>query len=447
MIFLYRKLVKAIRNKLNFLVGISLKRKIKSKWFLVANIIIALVVIALINIDAIIGFFGGDFNNKQTIYIIDNANVYTNFKENLIASTSALDNGTDYEILKSDKSLEELKKIYDNDSEKAWIIEFNNDPTDVLKTTLISKDFIETVDYQLIYNAINNTKTMKAIEELQLSSEEINKLYSQATVERVIIDESKDAADETSETLLTSIFPVLTMPLFILTIFLVQMIGSEVNDEKTTKSMEIIISSVSPVKHFFSKVIAGNLFILIQGALLVLFVIIGLLLRKYTGSYQAMSGIDASEIIKIFELTGLVPKLIYIIPILLILMFLTFIAYSLLAGILASMTTNTEDFQQLQTPIMLISLAGYYLALMTNLFKGSLFIKIVSYFPFISAILSPSLLITGDITVIDFIISCIIMVGVIFLLIRYGLRIYKVGILNYSSKDLWKKMVKALKEK
>ncbi len=439
--------MKAMRNKLNFLVGISLKRKIKSKWFLVANIIIALVVIALINIDAIIGFFGGDFNNKQTIYIIDNANVYTNFKENLISSTSALDNGTDYEILKSDKSLEELKKIYDNDSEKAWIIEFNNDPTNVLKTTLISKDFIETVDYQLIYNAINNTKTMKAIEELQLSSEEINKLYSQATVERVIIDESKDAADETSETLLTSIFPVLIMPFFILNIFLVQMIGSEVNDEKTTKSMEIIISSVSPVKHFFSKVIAGNLFILIQGALLVLFVIIGLLLRKYTGSYQAMSGIDASEIIKSFELTGLVPKLIYIIPILLILMFLTFIAYSLLAGILASMTTNTEDFQQLQTPIMLISLAGYYLALMTNLFKGSLFIKIVSYFPFISAILSPSLLITGDITVIDFIISCIIMVGVIFLLIRYGLRIYKVGILNYSSKDLWKKMVKALKEK
>lgn len=436
-----------MRNKLNFLVGISLKRKIKSKWFLVANIIIALVVIALINIDAIIGFFGGDFNNKQTIYIIDNANVYTNFKENLVASTSALDNGTDYEILKSDKSLEELKKIYDNDSEKAWIIEFNNDPSTILKTVLISKDFIETVDYQLIYNAINNTKTMKAIEELQLSSEEINKLYSQATIERVIIDESKDAADETSETLLTSIFPVLIMPFFILNIFLVQMIGSEVNDEKTTKSMEIIISSVSPVKHFFSKVIAGNLFILIQGAFLVLFVIIGLLLRKYTGSYQAMSGIDASEIIKSFELTGLVPKLIYIIPILLILMFLTFIAYSLLAGILASMTTNTEDFQQLQTPIMLISLAGYYLALMTNLFKGSLFIKIVSYFPFISAILSPSLLITGDITVIDFIISCIIMVGVIFLLIRYGLRIYKVGILNYSSKDLWKKMVKALKEK
>ena len=65
-----------MRNKLNFLVGISLKRKIKSKWFLVANIIIALVVIALINIDAIIGFFGGDFNNKQTIYHFDKKFTY-----------------------------------------------------------------------------------------------------------------------------------------------------------------------------------------------------------------------------------------------------------------------------------------------------------------------------------------------------------------------------------
>ena len=81
-------------------------------------------------------------------------------------------------------------------------------------------------------------------------------------------------------------------------------------------------------------------------------------------------------------------KLGYIIPALLILMILTFIGYSLAAGILASMTTNTEDFQQLQTPIMLVSLIGYYLALMASLFKGSTFIRIISYFPFISAILS-----------------------------------------------------------
>ena len=144
--------------------------------------------------------------------------------------------------------------------------------------------------------------------------------------------------------------------------------------------------------------------------------------------------------------SGFGDKLIYILPLALILMLLTFLAYSLLAGILASMTTNTEDFQQLQTPIMIISLIGYYLAMMAGVFKGSLFIKIISFIPFISAILSPSLLVLGQIGILEIIISIIITIITIWLLIKYGLKIYKVGILNYSSKDLWKKMWKALKD-
>lgn len=126
-------------------------------------------------------------------------------------------------------------------------------------------------------------------------------------------------------------------------------------------------------------------------------------------------------------------------------MLITFLAYSLLAGILASMTTNAEDFGQLQTPIMIISLIGYYLAMMAGVFKGALFIRILSYVPLISAILAPSLLVLGQIGVIDIIVSIIITLIFNYLLIKYGLKIYKVGILNYSSKDLWKKMFKALK--
>ena len=46
----------------------------------------------------------------------------------------------------------------------------------------------------------------------------------------------------------------------------------------------------------------------------------------------------------------------------------------------------------------------------------------------------------------DVILSILIMILVIYLLIKYGLKIYKEGILNYSSTNLWKKMLKALKE-
>jgi ABC-type Na+ efflux pump permease subunit len=83
---------------------------------------------------------------------------------------------------------------------------------------------------------------------------------------------------------------------------------------------------------------------------------------------------------------------------------------------------------------------------MSGLFKGSLFIRIMSYIPLISSMLAPTLYVMGEITIFDLIGSIILLIGVIYLLIKYGLRIYKVGILNYSGNDLWKKIFKAVKE-
>ena len=100
----------------------------------------------------------------------------------------------------------------------------------------------------------------------------------------------------------------------------------------------------------------------------------------------------------------------------------------------------------MQTPIMIVLLVGYYLAIMAGVFKGALFIRILSYVPLISAILAPSLLVLGQIGIIDVIISIILTIITNYILIKYGLKIYKIGILNYSSKDLWKKMFKAIKE-
>ena len=64
-----------MRNKLGFLIGVSLKKKIKSKWFLIANIIIALLIIGVVNIDSIITLFGGEFDKKTPIYITDETNI------------------------------------------------------------------------------------------------------------------------------------------------------------------------------------------------------------------------------------------------------------------------------------------------------------------------------------------------------------------------------------
>ena len=259
------------------------------------------------------------------------------------------------------------------------------------------------------------------------------------------LDKNKQSEDENMEMIISTVFPFVILPFFMLSIFLIQTIGAEVNDEKQTRGMEIIISNVSPTTHFMSKIISGNAFVIMQAIMLFLYSIIGILIRK--GINIGSSNIENKiiEVINNVSTTEFMNNLVYIIPLTLILMLLTLIAYSLVAAVLASMTTNSEDFGQLQSPIIIISLIGYYLSMIAGMFKGSIFIRILSYVPFISAILSPSLLVLNQINIIDIIISISIMILTNFLIIKYGIKIYKAGILNYSSKNLWKKMFKAIK--
>lgn len=431
-----------MKNKLWFLVQNSFNRKIKSKWFMIANAILLVVLVALFNIDTIISKMGGDFNESTKIYVVDNADSYDLLKTN-IDEFSKDSEITNYKVIKSKKTKKQLsKELKDNE----YIIEVNEDKTNYIKVTLVSTGYIDTLNYQIINTAINNTKIALAINRSNINPEILSNIYKQVDLKREFLDKNKKTEEEAEEMIMSVVFPIVILPFFMLSIFLVQTIGSEINDEKTTRGMEIIISNVSYKIHFLAKVIACNLFIFLQGILLFAYSALGLFVRKLT-SGSTGSGLEKQVMDTIDSIgkMGLLEKLGYIIPIVLLLMILTLIAYSLLAGILASMTTNAEDLGHLQAPIIVVSLVGYYLSIMAGVFKGALFIRILSYVPFVSAILSPSLLVLGQIGIVDIIISIVIMILTIFLFIKYGLRIYKEGILNYTSKDLWKKMFKALK--
>lgn len=437
-------------NKLKYLTKISLDKKIKTKWFLIANIILLVIIAGIINIDSIIKFFGGDFDKKTEIVVIDNASCYDEFVKTFDSTRDYLDTLKDAEITKYDKDKESL---YEDIKKKDKILlVINEDSTNFINVEMITKSNIDNTTYQIITTILNSIKKDKALSYYGVSNEILDHISSYVDVKRTKLDDEENV-DEMMELVMSTIFPIVILPFFTLTMFLVQMIGAEINEEKTTRGMEIIISNVSPKTHFLSKIISGNVFVLLQGLLLVVYLLIGIFIRYISTGVlinggNILSGGVGSYVNKItssLELTGVLDKLQIIIPITLILMVITFIAYSLVAGILASMTTNMEDYQQVQTPIMIISFISYYLSVAAAMFKGSIFIKVLSYIPFFSALLAPSLLVLGQITIVEAIISILLTVGLIFILVKYGLRIYKVGILNYSGSHLWKKMFKAFK--
>ena len=439
-----------MRSKLDYLITLSLKRKMKTKWFLITNILVAILIIGLINIDSIITLFGGDFNKKTKLYVIDNTNeAYELFKTELDNSSKLLNEESGYEVYRYDKTIDDaMEELKEKDNYDNYYLEFSYLDDYSLKVKLVTKEYIDIYDTQILNNALNNTKVSLSISHSNISIEELNKIYEPVNVDRVYLDEKKNSAEENMEMIMSSVFPIIILPVFMLIVFLVQMIGAEINDEKTSKSMEIIISNVSAKTHFAAKVIAGNVFVISQSLLLLLYGSIGLFLRKIIGGSNIVSGITGkiSSFTSEFLSSSVGTKLVYAIPIFIVILLATFVAYSLIAGILASMSTDVEDFQQVQTPIIIVLLLSYYLSMMAGLFNGSIFIKVVSMIPFISAILAPALFMLGEIGIFGLSIASVLLIITDYLLIKYGMKIYKVGILNYSSSKLFKKMFKALKD-
>ena len=434
-------------NKFWFLTQSSFLKKIKSKWFLIVNILLLVVIVGIINVDSIIKAFGGDFNDTNEIVVLDKTDMsYDLFEKNLKSYNETLDMKYTFDISKTIKTEEEIKKEI-KDTDKVLIVLENSD-TSYLKASIISDSYIDTMYYQLLYQALSTTKTEVAFSLTDTNKDELLKLTSNISVDRILLSDDKNTEEENMEMIMGTVFPTVILPFFILVVFLVQMIGAEINEEKQTRSMEVIISNVSPKAHFFSKVIASNGFVLLQGLLLILYGILALVIRNYTGISSASSiTSQISDVWNSLVASGFVDKLTYIIPLTLILMVLSFLTYSLVAGILASMTVSMEDYQQIQAPIMMICLAGYYLAIMAGMFQGSTLIRILSYVPFLSCLLSPALLVIGQTGIFDVVISIIILCIFNYIFIRYGLKIYKIGILNYSTDKMWSKLLKAVRSK
>ena len=434
-------------RKFLYLTKVSLKKKTNSKWFVITNIILAIAIILLLNINSVITFFGGDFDSKTTLIVVDNnTNSYDLLKANIKEYSKSLSNEEEdikLTVKESNKNKEELEKELEDDE---IILELNNDNTEYLKAEVISNEKIDNMTYQVLSQSLNATKTTIGMTINNIDPTVLSEISNPTTINRVVLNDNA-SVDENMSLIMGSVFFTFILQFFMLTLFLIQMVGGEICEEKTTRSMEIIISNVSPKIHLLSKILANNIFVILQGLLLIVYSVIGLLISTNMFKSGMSLPSDITSIYDSLVASGFIDKLIYVIPLTLILIILSFIAYSLVAGILASMTVNMEDFSQLQTPLVFISLGGYYLAIMAGMFNGSLLIRILSYVPFLSSFVSLSLYMMGEIGIIDIIISIIVLIAFIYLLIHFGIRVYKVGILNYSNEKIWSKFFKAFKSK
>lgn len=436
-----------MKTKLRFLIRQSLKKKTDTKWFKAANVLILILLVGVINIDRIISFFGGDFAETTKIYVVDQANAYELFKTNFDTMANSLEDFGNYELEQTSKSVEELKENLEE--EGSIILDIHLSETNYIDATTYSFDPLDMITEQVLQTSLNTIKSVYVLEQSGISESEIAALTSNVVITKNVTNPEMDENAEGKDILSSGLILIFIVPFFLLITMLTQMIGAEINDEKSTRGMEIIISNVSPKIHFLSKIISSTLFVLVQAGILVVDVAIAFLIRKLLGATGVSSEVTGfiGSTLEMVKNTGVLDLLVKGLPFIVLLFLFSFLAYAIVAGVLASMTTNIEDYQQLQTPLMIILMVGYYIAIMASAFEGAIFVKIVAYVPMLSFLVAPVIYLLGQISLLELILSTVICGVVTYLFFYFGLRIYKVGILNYSSQNLWKKIFKSIKEK
>ena len=92
-----------MKNKFLFLTKDSLKNKIKTKAFLIVNILLCILLVSIVNLDSLIKLFGGDFNEQINIYIVDEANIYNEVEAVMNQSVFGLMETYNAKTMKADK--------------------------------------------------------------------------------------------------------------------------------------------------------------------------------------------------------------------------------------------------------------------------------------------------------------------------------------------------------
>jgi ABC-2 type transport system permease protein len=407
-----------------FLTFFSIKRKIFKKSFVISNIVLLILISVAANMDTIIKSFGGDFEEAYTIYYVDELE-----NDTFPVFEAGLSNG----FLEIENELIIINDTYELKEDDAYVVvvTLNEDMTAMIE----SNDLISNSVYAAITGSLDSIKLQMTAVRLDLSNEDIMDLRSGVPVDRVVIND--EGASEIGGLIEEGLSVLIVMPLFFGLIMIIQMIGLEIFDEKSTKSMEVIMSNVDPKTHLKSKMYAANLFSLLQFGLILAYGAFGAGLRSVVSSFN-MPQVD-------IDVAGFAKDLVPVFGIVIVLYIVTNILYSMVMAILASTANEVDDYQKIISPLMILMVVGFYTAIFSPLIEGATFTKIMAFIPFFSLMIVPGLFAGGQIGIGMVFTIMGVMIVFTYLVYRIGVPIYKQSVLDYSTDNVFKRLISNIK--
>jgi len=230
---------------------------------------------------------------------------------------------------------------------------------------------------------------------------------------------------------------VLIMFLFYVIMGYSNYVSSSVVTEKTSKAMELLITSVKPIHLMVGKVVGVGLAALTQVAIIVCAFAVGIAVNI---GYWAESG---SAFLDLTQGENVGASIAFIV---IVYFFLGFFLYAFLVAAFASTVTKPEEAATVITLPMVLMMASLLLGFMT-LF-GALnktLIAALSYVPFFTPITMMARYTVGDAGTLQLIIGAVIMAAAIVVVAILAAKIFRMGVMLLGVKATPKQIMKALR--
>ncbi|MCS4629621.1 ABC transporter permease [Staphylococcus aureus] len=404
-------------------------KKIKAKSFVIFMIIIAALMIGLSNIDKIINMF--DDGPDKIGVAAPNEQIYKVFKQ----QANTFHSDAKFTKVSIEDAEKEVKK---HKLDKAYIIKVNQNRT--LQGTIISEKRVSHEDSQKVQALLTAIQTNMVAGELNINKEDLQKLQSQSKVDNKVI--SNDEVDKVSEG--QKIFNyALAYGIIFLMFFIVlnyaSQIAMEIASEKTSRVIEMIITSISPIQHIFAKILGVIAVAVTQIILIVLMAVICIFAFDLKDLLQGFN-VEMNQLSWQIIIVGIISSIVGIISSIVGIM-----AYVLLAAILGSLTSRIEDLNQSLMPLTLLGMIAFYIAIFTINNPDGQLALITSYIPFLAPFQLVVRAQTSGLQIYEVILSSLISIVMVAVLIWIAIKTYKDSVLTFE-RGLFNSMKRVFKK-
>ncbi|MCK0130744.1 ABC transporter permease [Flavobacteriaceae bacterium F08102] len=432
-------------NHLSLITKREYLNKVKNKSFIIMTFLSPIIMVGVISLIAYLTQLNND--SVRTISVLDESGLFVDNFKSTSATTYHVLEGVELDVAK--KLTQEAKNyglLYipqgANVDEIAQKIIFYSDDSPSL---FVMDDIEDTI--------AENARTIK-LKDSGLDATLVNSMNVKVSADLETFD--GETTSKMGNGLKLIFGGAAGYLLFMFIIVYGNMIMRSVIEEKTSRIIEIIVSSVKPIKLLLGKIFGSTLAGLTQ---FVIWIVVGGLLMILASSIFGieLGGMPSQELINQASSSGANEELativaeIWRLPLLnLVVMFILFFAggYLLYASIYAAIgaaVDNETDTQQFMLPIILPLMLAIYVGFFTVIENPhGVVSQIFSYIPFTSPVVM-LMRIPFGVPIWQQLISVVILFATFYLMVVLAAKIYRVGILMYGKKPTYKELYKWLK--